>query len=260
MFRYWILVLVFLATPVAGQGCLPRNDPGSNLRFWQEAGAGDMVRCFGDNPNSLFDDGKGNHPDYTAGRTPLHAVADNRNSAELVNALVALGADVNARDEFGFTPLHGASTFGNFNAAKALIAAGADIHARTTKFGWTPLYLAAQNDTAKNVQALLDAGAGSDINVPSYRDGKTPLHKAAAQSEAETVKALLAAGADVHAQDSIGYTPLHRAAAQGKAETVKALLEAGSDIHARTRRGLTPAEIARRMKRCAEIRILCVRR
>ena len=62
------------------------------------------------------------------GQTPLHwAVRGDRE--EILRLLIAKGADLNARDNFGLTPLHwttGAATGGYRKAAELLIAGGAD--------------------------------------------------------------------------------------------------------------------------------------
>ena len=62
--------------------------------------------------------------------TPLHlaAVSDH---AGVVEALLAAGGDVNAKDEMGWTPLHWAAVRGQAGATKALIAGGAKVNART---------------------------------------------------------------------------------------------------------------------------------
>ena len=88
--------------------------------------------------------------------------------------------------------------------AKALIDAGADIHAKDGR-GATPLHIAASNGHADMAKALIDAGA--DIHAKD-KVGATPLHHAALGDETETAKALINAGADVNAEDDFGQTPL----------------------------------------------------
>ena len=90
------------------------------------------------------------------------------------------------------------------------LGAGADPNARDV-FGLTPLHRAAEiSQTPEIITALVNAGAD-----PNARDvgGGTPLHAAAAISQTpEVVTALVNAGADPNARDGDGRTPLHRAA------------------------------------------------
>ena len=85
----------------------------------------------------------------------------------------------------------------------ALLAAGADPNARNNN-GETPLHRA---DSANDVTPLLAAGANLNArdNV-----GETPLHEATAERSrsADVAAALLAAGADPNARDATGATPL----------------------------------------------------
>jgi Domain of unknown function (DUF6438)/Ankyrin repeats (3 copies) len=76
---------------------------------------------------------------------------------EVIADLVAAGADVNARDSQGRTPIFHACD--NPDAVKLLAAAGADVNAKDSN-GYTPLMMCL---TIKSVQALLDAGADPTI-------------------------------------------------------------------------------------------------
>ena len=61
-----------------------------------------------------------------SGRTPLHQATDRKDNQEVIRILVAAGADVDARDDAGATPLDrtGPGTFGKRRNRDALIAAG----------------------------------------------------------------------------------------------------------------------------------------
>ena len=124
-------------------------------------------------------------------------------------------------------------------AITALVAAGADVHARDVS-GFTPLHSAAQNATPAAVQALVQAGA--DVNAPlrsfgrglDSRGGRTPLHFATSNPNPEVAAALLEAGADVGAREGIrGGTPLHFAVRNPNPEVAALLLDAGANVNAR---------------------------
>ena len=66
---------------------------------------------------------------------------------ETVKALIEAGADVNAKNEEGKTPLHRAVFWENLETVEALLKAGAKVKARD-EGGWTPLDLT-NNDAIK---------------------------------------------------------------------------------------------------------------
>ena len=76
-----------------------------------------------------------------AERTPLHKAAMCvMNNPDIINALIQAGADVNAKDEEGETPLHGAADENtNPDIIIALVQAGANINAQDRLLGSTPL-------------------------------------------------------------------------------------------------------------------------
>ena len=149
---------------------------------------------------------------------------------EDVQTCLAGGADIGAREsEYGATPLHGAAV-ANENPAviNALIDAGARVKARD-EVGRTPLHYATEfNENPAVINALIDAGA--DVKARAENRG-TPLHSAAWRNEnPDVINALIDAGADVNARDKYGDTPLHWAARNNKNPAViSALLDHGAD-------------------------------
>jgi ankyrin repeat protein len=119
--------------------------------------------------------------------------------------------------------------------------------------GWTALHLAAHHGHRQLVEALLARGA--DLHARSRNAMEnTPLHAAAAGRRAEIADLLLAHGADVRAA-AAGWTPLHLAAGNGSVELAEVLIAAGADVEARGPDGQTPLAIAveRRHDRVADL-------
>jgi cytohesin len=156
-----------------------------------------------------------------SGETPLHS-AVLHDKLNIVEALLSAGADVNAKDKWGSTPLHFAASPGT---ATALLKAKAKVNA-VNSGGRIPLHDAAHRGMDQVVQTLLGAGADVNRNI----DG-TPLFLAANNGYAQTVDALIEAGADVNATDKGGTTPLLVASSNGHGTIVAALLEAGADAN-----------------------------
>jgi len=117
----------------------------------------------------------------------------------------------------GDTALHVAAAAGWTDFAQALVAAGADLHARNRR-GAEPLHSAAVGSPgmkrwnphaqAAMIAWLIDAGA--DPNATDM-DGVTPLHRAVRTRSAAAVAALLERGADAERKNGGGSTPLRLA-------------------------------------------------
>ena len=121
-----------------------------------------------------------------------------------IEKLIAAGADVNAENRDGVTPLHWAASQRYHLGVKALIAASANVNTQSDA-GSTPLHWAL--DRLEIVLELITAGA--DVNIRD-NSGNTPLHLAAIRRDHYyVVEALIKAGADVNAQNLAGDTPLH---------------------------------------------------
>lgn len=98
--------------------------------------------------------------------TPLHIASGQANSA-IVKSLVEAGADVKARtSNSGVTALHlAAQTAGGADSVKALLAHGADPNAKEGVAGQTPLIFAASKNRVESVALLLEAGADPSIST-----------------------------------------------------------------------------------------------
>ncbi|GAB4236368.1 MAG: hypothetical protein OHK0028_13270 [Deltaproteobacteria bacterium] len=100
-------------------------------------------------------------------------------STDLVELLLAKGADVNTRAPHGETALHGPCYMGRKEVAELLLAKGADVNAKDER-GWTPLHKASYYLRKDVAEVLLAHGA--DVNAKNEK-GETPL-TVARQTEA----------------------------------------------------------------------------
>ena len=183
----------------------------------------------------------------------------------IVSLLAQAGAEVNALNGSGATPLHAAAGSTDDPAMiVALVEAGAELDVWRpgihSPYGWSPLHLAVNSNRNPAVAAAL-IEAGADV-LARQNDGPTPLHDAAT---AEVVALLLAAGADIEARarysgwyqpNGRDMTPLHVAAKRGNAAVFMALLEAGADPTALDIEGKTPLDHAREQEALQELEVV----
>ena len=185
--------------------------------------------------------------------------------------LLESGAEPNARNNAGQTPLHLASALNSEALIVALLEAGAEVNLRDSA-GQTPLHVAANRpplpppppgapssstEPVENaaIAILMEAGANPNVANPA---GETPLHRAVSADKHASVAVLLRLGASVHGRDANGDTPLHKAASLPRWEgdrrrslrfdtaMVLALAGAGGDVNARNEMGETPLHVAGR--------------
>ena len=193
------------------------------------------------------------------GRTPLYWTALTSENPELLTLLIEAGADVNAKNNNGYTPLHRAAMSNrNPEVFTLLIKAGADVNAKT-KTGVTPLYWAASfNKNSEVITTLIKAGA--DLNAKD-KDGSTPLHRAGmSSSNPEVLTTLIKAGADLNAQDARGMTPLHYAAMVNKnPEVLTLLIKAGADVNGKGEYRRTPLHWAASRNKNPEVLTILIK-
>ena len=184
--------------------------------------------------------------------------------------LIDAGADVRSAGA-GYTALHLAAVRGDLAIVQALLAHGADINARqargspTKQFpsghalehtlkGATPFVLAAWAGHLDVMRALVAKGA--DPSIP-LEDGRTALMMLASRASqtlhgpllpeariAEALKVAAQLGTPVNAAGPDGDTALHIAANRRRDEIVQALADSGAALDIRNREGKTPLAVA----------------
>ena len=158
---------------------------------------------------------------YNTGFTPLHHAA----TTEIAELLIAKGADVNAKMDNGLTPLHYAASNDHKEITELLIAAGADVNAKDD-FSGTPLD---------------EANSGTYAPLRKHGGKHGTIHGAAYGGDIEAVKEFLAAGTDVNAKTMHGGTPLRNAKTK---EIAELLIAKGADVNVKDKRGFTPLHYA----------------
>ena len=174
------------------------------------------------------------------GRTPLYICCSGR--PRTLRAMLG-AADVDLPDADSWTPVHAAAWYGDRFSLRLLLEAGASVDLKNDD-GYTALHVVAPTPSFTPIFAdLLDAGFG--VNVRSHA-GYTPLHIAAINGNVAHVKALLATKrADLGARTNDGNTPLHLAAKDGRADLVSLLLRDGSAaVDAKNNDGDAPLHLA----------------
>ena len=139
------------------------------------------------------------------GETPLMRTARS-GRVDAVEVLLAHGAEVDAVEGWrGQTALMWATVEGNTAVARALIDAGADLHARS-EGGFTSLLFAVRHNRLDTLRALVAAGADVDDALPS---GLSALALATLNAHYDLGVWLLEQGADPTAAEQ-GWTALHQ--------------------------------------------------
>lgn len=189
--------------------------------------------------------------------TPLHYAIRGWGCQQLMETLLAKGADVNAAGRGGRTPLTVALEF-DPTIVPVLMKYKPNLDTRDDK-GNTPLHEAAANHRHTEMASLLQAGAG--INVTNHQ-GETPLLRAvqkgpqvlvddgfteedsdgfifskfktvkSSENLLSTVQVLLQNEADPNLYDNKGNAPLCSALAEDFTEIAMTLLEAKADPNA----------------------------
>ena len=160
---------------------------------------------------------------------------------ECANLLIKAGADINAADCLGYTPLMGAAlNYCDDWCVPMLLDAGADVNAVNSREE-TALSLAVQGWNHEVAFLLIQAGA--DVNRSGYTVDGIMLRMAYTGNE-RIIESMLAQGADVEAVDEDGFSALRIAAMHGYLECIEVLLAHGAEVDAENSGGQTALHYA----------------
>ncbi len=170
-----------------------------------------------------------------------------RGDAAKVKALIAAGADLDARDVHGRTPLQVATYAGQRDAITLLAKAGAKLDLLEND-RYDAVTIAAVADDAQTLSLLLALGAKAGQTTSRY-DG-TALIAAAHLGHDEVVRILIRAGAPLDHVNNLHWTALIESIVLGDGgprhqRTMAALVDAGANTQLADRQGNTPLQLAR---------------
>ena len=172
------------------------------------------------------------------GRTPLFVAAEGGFDIS-IRTIIEQGGNPNISSASGMSPLLIAAQEGRFSTVRVLAELGASTTASDDR-GRTAVFLAAQFGHDEVIRLLVDEWS-APANVPDMEDW-TPVYIASAKGHVSTARLLMGClGADADAQDLTGSTSLHAASAQGHTDVVNMLVhEWGASVDSINARGRTP--------------------
>ncbi len=168
---------------------------------------------------------------------------------KMVEIAISKGANINARDDFGLTPLHLSISYDHHEITKYLIDNGADVHSKTDpkeqNLGgyYSPFELAVSKGQGDIVKYIDNIRTGSAKSLEQLRGN---FWNAITVREINYIKKsiedLIAAGGDINGVCDFNTqaTFLHIACKKHLPEVVKYLISSGADINKGNKWGQTP--------------------
>ena len=186
------------------------------------------------------------------------------NVEAVVDYLIESGADINAQDKYGMTPLHHTAIRGNRKALQKLLNSPGIIKQPRDVQESTPLHLAATYNQPVVAKILLSDGDADPRAIDS--DLRTPLHEACLEGHTGVAKILLQSAKDqdpqvvqkmTHDKDDDGATPLLLGVGKGGTDIVRLLLSFKANPNQRNKENVFPVHSAARTGDLDTLRLLC---
>ena len=165
------------------------------------------------------------------GQEPLHHAARGGN-ADIFSLLVSQNAKIDARNPFGWAPIHIATAYGHIKIVEQCLERGVSIEEK----------LGTSSINKSQTHTTVESGYWAEARWPY--PGSRPLHLSLEYGRDDMTRFLVEKGATTDATCSEGWTPIHYAAFYGSAASVELLLEKHAYPHATTDQGRTPLQLA----------------
>lgn len=243
------LASLFIVITIFNPQILPAEN--AEEQMVKAAQKGDAARV-----RSLLDQGVSANSRHKLTGWSALTVASYHGSLEVVRILIRAGADVNARDKTGGTPLLKAATVPDAENISELLKIKAEIIRELLKAGADPSMQDNFGGTAweqaviNNQQELIDAFG----DVKGVKE--TQLIVAATTGNIPTAKQMIEEGADVNYKDTDGWSALSEAVLSGQVEVLKLLIDSHVDVNLKHQKGWTALMVAAQKNQMQAARLL----
>ena len=195
---------------------------GANISLHAAVRFGDLAKV-----ENILEDGADVDAKDRGGYTPLYYAIWNEDK-DTIKLLVAKGADVSFTPKDDYPPLHYAVWNDDMELAELLVNNGAKFDAKD-RYGWTAFRYAASGANRELVEFFVSKGA----DLSSF-------HGAACVGDLARVKAFVQQGTDINTKDEMNWTALYWAASTGQQDVAEYLIAKGADVGARAEDSSTP--------------------
>ncbi len=174
-------------------------------------------------------------------KTLLHHAAE-RGLTSIVSLLIDKKADLECRDTSKTNPMLYAFGRKQWETARLLTQAKADVTAKSAN-GMTVLHMAARDDSLVPLMSLLIENK-ADVNAVEPQAGTTPIFGAFGFGGMAAIVFLIRSQANILVKTKTGLTCLHFAAKADKVGIIPYLIENGVELNAKNDKGNTPLQFA----------------